>query len=169
MYARAKGSKKSIPAPLSCGVALPELSTSAAFSPPSKAVSAKAKVSLLGAFTSLALACAVALPVDAVCAEALEAGAASTTVAVDAVPARAMMLDVGPATVADLVARLGGLRTLLCEAGFKRIRRYDWRETEFADIDDFSKAYWPHLDFEKGLLMSLNVECTKHLHPPDHA
>ena len=60
-----------------------------------------------------AAGCAVALPVDAVCAEALEAGAASTTVAVDAVPAQAMMLDVGPATVADLVVRLGGPRTLL--------------------------------------------------------
>jgi predicted SAM-dependent methyltransferase len=57
-----------------------------------------------------------------------------------------------------------GLRTLLAEAGFKRIRKYDWRETEHADYDDFSKAYIPHMDSEKGLLMSLNVECVKHMH-----
>jgi predicted SAM-dependent methyltransferase len=54
------------------------------------------------------------------------------------------------------------LRTLLWEAGFKRITKYDWRETEHAEHDDFSKAYVPHMDTENGILMSLNVQCIKH-------
>ena len=62
-----------------------------------------------------------------------------------------------------------GLKTLLIEAGFKRVTRYDWRETEHADVDDFSKAYVPHMDFENGVLLSLNVEAVKHLYPPDFA
>lgn len=61
-----------------------------------------------------------------------------------------------------------GLKTLLVEAGFKRVVRYDWRKTEHADVDDFSKAYMPHMDTENGLLMSLNVECMKHIYPPDY-
>lgn len=62
-----------------------------------------------------------------------------------------------------------GLKTLLIEAGFKRVIHYDWRETEHADIDDFSKAYVPHMDSENGIHMSLNVEAVKHLYPPDYA
>ena len=58
-----------------------------------------------------------------------------------------------------------GLKTLLIEAGFKRVQRYDWKNTEHADIDDFTKAYNPHMDIENGILMSLNVEAIKHLNP----
>ncbi|WP_265943735.1 class I SAM-dependent methyltransferase [Dechloromonas sp. A34] len=47
------------------------------------------------------------------------------------------------------------------DAGFVNVRRYDWRETEHADIDDFSQAYVPHMDKENGILVSLNVECEK--------
>lgn len=53
------------------------------------------------------------------------------------------------------------LKADLLASGFKDIRPYDWRETEHADIDDFSQAYWPHMDKENGLLVSLNVEATK--------
>lgn len=53
------------------------------------------------------------------------------------------------------------LRSLLEEAGFSSIRIYDWRETEHANIDDYSQAYLPHMDKENGVLISLNVECTK--------
>lgn len=60
-----------------------------------------------------------------------------------------------------------GLKTLLIEAGFKRVRKYDWTQTEHAHIDDFSKAYMPHMDKENGVLMSLNIECIKHVYPPD--
>ncbi|MCP4549525.1 MAG: methyltransferase domain-containing protein [bacterium] len=51
------------------------------------------------------------------------------------------------------------LKRELEAAGFKDIRRYDWRETEHADIDDRSRSYYPHMDFD-GLLLSLNVEAT---------
>ncbi len=57
--------------------------------------------------------CAIALPLDAVVAPALEPGVRTETVAVDAVPDDAMILDVGPATVAELEARIDGLRTLV--------------------------------------------------------
>ena len=40
------------------------------------------------------------LPTDAVVANELKPGVATRTVALDAVPADAMILDVGPATVA---------------------------------------------------------------------
>lgn len=53
------------------------------------------------------------------------------------------------------------LQSDLMDLGFTNIRRYDWRNTEHADIDDFSQAYIPHLDRENGDLMSLNIEATK--------
>ncbi|MGE0631964.1 MAG: methyltransferase domain-containing protein [Pseudobdellovibrionaceae bacterium] len=53
------------------------------------------------------------------------------------------------------------LRSVLEAAGFRDVRRWDWRETEHTKVDDFSQAYFPHMDKEKGLLISLNVEATK--------
>lgn len=53
------------------------------------------------------------------------------------------------------------LAKLLKAAGFTNIYKYDWRETIHKDYDDFSQAYLPHMDKERGLLMSLNVEATK--------
>ena len=53
------------------------------------------------------------------------------------------------------------MNTSLIAAGFKDVRRYDWRQTEHKDYDDFSQAYIPHMDKENGLLISLNVEATK--------
>jgi phosphoglycerate kinase len=55
----------------------------------------------------------IVLPSDAVIAEALKPGVATSTVAIDKVPAERMILDVGPATVADLTRRLGGCHTLV--------------------------------------------------------
>ena len=57
--------------------------------------------------------CEVVLPVDAVVAREFKAGAATQTVGVNAIPADAMMLDVGPRTVAAIAERLPGLRTLV--------------------------------------------------------
>ena len=54
--------------------------------------------------------------------------------------------------------RLSGL---LEEIGFCDIARYDWREFLPANYDDFSRAYIPHMDFENGRLMSLNVTARK--------
>lgn len=45
--------------------------------------------------------------------------------------------------------------------GFGKVTRYDWRTTGHADVDDYSQAYYPHLERETGRLMSLNVEATK--------
>lgn len=50
------------------------------------------------------------------------------------------------------------LSAALRAAGFREPRRYDWRETGHADVDDYAQAYLPHLDREAGRLMSLNVE-----------
>lgn len=53
------------------------------------------------------------------------------------------------------------LSRFLTDAGFASVRPYDWRETEHAAIDDYAQAYIPHMDKEKGIQISLNVEATK--------
>jgi predicted SAM-dependent methyltransferase len=53
------------------------------------------------------------------------------------------------------------LTKALLETGFSEVRRWDWRTTEHAEIDDYSQAYLPHLDKEAGRLMSLNLEAVK--------
>jgi predicted SAM-dependent methyltransferase len=50
---------------------------------------------------------------------------------------------------------------MLKKVGFGEIRRWNWRDTEHASVDDFSQAYLPHQDREHGRLMSLNVEAVK--------
>jgi phosphoglycerate kinase len=60
-----------------------------------------------------AAGCTVVLPIDAVTAEKFAANPPTLTVPVAAIPAGAMMLDVGPETVAALVARLPALKTLV--------------------------------------------------------
>src|SRR5690349_17630441 len=57
--------------------------------------------------------CEVILPEDAVTAEKLEPGVVTRTVGVNAVPATAMILDMGPASVARIVAALETSRTLV--------------------------------------------------------
>ncbi len=56
---------------------------------------------------------ALGLPVDAVVADRFAADAASRTVDVSGVPEGWMILDVGPKTVADYVAKLRGVRTVV--------------------------------------------------------
>jgi len=53
------------------------------------------------------------------------------------------------------------LRRDLLQTGFRQARRWDWRETEHARIDDYSQAYLPHLHKDTGKLMSLNIEAVK--------
>jgi phosphoglycerate kinase len=60
-----------------------------------------------------AAGCQVLLPDDAVVAAALRPGAETRVVPVNAVPEGEMILDVGPATVATLAARLRDIRTLV--------------------------------------------------------
>lgn len=49
----------------------------------------------------------------------------------------------------------------LLNTGFREVRRWNWRDTYHAHIDDYSQAYLPHLDKENGTLMSLNIEAEK--------
>lgn len=53
------------------------------------------------------------------------------------------------------------MKRLLTRSGFDEVRLYDWRNTEHANVDDFSQAYIPHMDKDNGTLISLNVEATK--------
>lgn len=49
----------------------------------------------------------------------------------------------------------------LLKVGFTTTRRWDWQTTDHADFDDYSQCYLPHMDKEKGQLMSLNIEAVK--------
>ncbi|MGB0671595.1 MAG: phosphoglycerate kinase, partial [Rhodospirillales bacterium] len=62
--------------------------------------------------------CQVVLPVDAVVAREFAEGAASDTVEVTAIPADAMMLDVGPKSIALAIATLETSKTLLWNGPF---------------------------------------------------
>jgi len=60
------------------------------------------------------------------------------------------------------------LSYLLTEVGFQNIKKYNWKDTEHAHIDDHSRAYFPHSpnsiesgDFSNQTLISLNVQCEK--------
>ncbi len=53
------------------------------------------------------------------------------------------------------------LRKRLEDVGFVDVRRYDWKEFLPKEYDDCSRAYLPHMDFENGRLMSLNVVARK--------
>lgn len=63
--------------------------------------------------TALDKGCEIILPVDLVVSETFAANPPIQVVGIDAVPANMMALDVGPATVAALVARLPEIKTLL--------------------------------------------------------
>ena len=54
------------------------------------------------------------------------------------------------------------LTDILEKAGFRNIRKWDWK-TVFSDhnYDDHSQAYFPHMDKENGIHVSLNLECVK--------
>jgi phosphoglycerate kinase len=57
--------------------------------------------------------CEIILPEDAVTAEALQPGVVTRTVGVNAVPPTAMILDIGPQSVARIAAALEASRTLV--------------------------------------------------------
>jgi len=56
-------------------------------------------------------------------------------------------------------------RLLLAEvlrvSGFVRVRDWNWRTTEHADVDDFSQAYYPHMSKDYGRMVSLNMEADR--------
>lgn len=53
------------------------------------------------------------------------------------------------------------LSDLLNSVGFSEVKHYDWKDFLPSGYDDFSRAYIPHMDFENGRLMSLNVTAKK--------
>jgi predicted SAM-dependent methyltransferase len=53
------------------------------------------------------------------------------------------------------------LKNLLETNGFGDVKKYDWRDTIHRDYDDHSQAYYPHMDKENGILISLNIEAVK--------
>jgi len=53
------------------------------------------------------------------------------------------------------------LSRLLSNAGFREVRLWDWRKVftgAWLNFDNYSQAYYPHLDKDKGRLLSLNLE-----------
>ena len=53
------------------------------------------------------------------------------------------------------------LSEILIRVGFVSPKRWDWRQTEHATIDDHSQAYYPHMQKNSGILVSLNLEVKK--------
>lgn len=53
------------------------------------------------------------------------------------------------------------IKEMLMDSGYKSIKKYDWKNTIHKDYDDYSQAYFPHMQKENGLLLSLNVEAKK--------
>lgn len=53
------------------------------------------------------------------------------------------------------------LSSLLSSNGFINVKRYRWQETIHKDYDDHSQAYYPHMDKENGIMVSLNIEASK--------
>ena len=62
--------------------------------------------------------CEIVLPKDLVVAEAFAAHSPNRVVGLDAVPADMMVLDVGPATIAEVIQRLATARTLVWNGPF---------------------------------------------------
>ena len=55
------------------------------------------------------------------------------------------------------------LTVLLRQVGFEQVKEWDWKDvfSIHKDFDDHSQAYYPHMDKKNGMLVSLNIECTK--------
>ena len=53
------------------------------------------------------------------------------------------------------------LEKILTDSGFRNVALWDWREVEHGHIDDFSQAYFPHMQKERGILFNLNLEAKK--------
>ena len=55
------------------------------------------------------------------------------------------------------------LNNILADVGFKDIKEWDWKEffKEQKDFDDHSQAYYPHMQKDSGIHISLNLQCKK--------
>jgi predicted SAM-dependent methyltransferase len=50
---------------------------------------------------------------------------------------------------------------VLDRCGFVNARDWNWRETDHSHVDDHSQAYFPHMDKERGIQVSLNLEADR--------
>ena len=55
------------------------------------------------------------------------------------------------------------LKGHLEKCGFVNCERYDWRDFLPKGYGDGSRAYLPHMDFENGRMMSLNITARKYI------
>lgn len=55
------------------------------------------------------------------------------------------------------------LKKSLLDAQFKNIEYWDWKEVfkNKIDFDDHSQAYFPHMEKDSGIHVSLNLQCEK--------
>ena len=56
------------------------------------------------------------------------------------------------------------LKKILIDNGFINIKHWDWKKVftgENEGYDDYSQAFFPHMDKKNGRLISLNIEATK--------
>jgi len=55
------------------------------------------------------------------------------------------------------------LNKILEQVGFKNIKSWDWQEffKGHNDFDDHSQAYYPHMQKDSGIHVSLNLQCEK--------
>lgn len=56
---------------------------------------------------------------------------------------------------------IGSFEQLADKTGFSKTQLWDWRTTEHSHIDDYSQAYYPHMDKANGTPVSLNMEAIK--------
>ena len=68
--------------------------------------------------TAAANGCEIVLPLDVVVAKEFAAGAENKVVGIDEIPSDMMALDIGPATIKDVEARLEGCKTLVWNGPF---------------------------------------------------
>lgn len=80
--------------------------------------------------------CEILLPVDALVAEALKNGIDTQTVAINAIPASKMILDIGPASVKQISAKLAGCKTVVWNGplGAFEIKPFDNGTNEVAAV-----------------------------------
>lgn len=53
------------------------------------------------------------------------------------------------------------LKNMMIITGFNDVTFWDWRTTEHSNVDDYSQAYYPHMDKSNGIQVSLNMEGIK--------
>lgn len=53
------------------------------------------------------------------------------------------------------------LRKLLLNSGFVKPELWRWQDVEHRDVDDFSQAYFPHMEKERGILWNLNMQARR--------